>query len=165
MGIRQFAHIVFQIDHHRQTRRLFADGTPKYRSSPGMPKDRTLFNHHPGRRTLIVESPMSVLSKWHAYPRISATFGASTTDRQCQIIGESDSVILWMDNDPSGWSATEQIAERVSNHCPVLVVPSPWAADVADVDDETFLGLLDEAVPYAVWKRPRSDELREWVQP
>lgn len=145
-----------------QTRRLGNDGTPKYKSSPDMPKDSTIYNYDPRRPTaVVVESPMSVLSKHHLCPTMEATFGAKVTDRQVRLLAAHESaIILWFDNDDAGWKATRDVGDALSAYGPVYVVDSPWAADPADMDRETFLGLLANPVPYALWKPPA--ELRPW---
>lgn len=144
-----------------QTRRLRkSDETPKYVSSPGFPKDTTLFNYNVKNGSpVVVESPMSVLSKSHiAY--MNATFGAAVTDRQVKLLSYHPRVYLWFDNDDAGWRATHSFAERAAALTQVFVVPSPYAADPADMDDDTFRSLLEEAVPYHLWEQPK--ELIEW---
>lgn len=147
-----------------QTRRLWNDGTPKYKSTPDFPKDRTIYDYDPKRRmAVVVESPMSVLRHRHHLP-IEATFGASVTDRQTRLIAAHEKVILWMDNDSAGWKATGGwdekrihlvgLGERLQSYCEVAVVDSPWAADAGDMDDETAETLCAEAVPYALWQIP-----------
>jgi hypothetical protein len=143
-----------------QTRQLIQGSGPKYRSTADFPKDQTVFNHEPGVPIVVVESPMSVLSKHHVEPRIVATFGASVTERQAKLLAYHPVVTVWMDNDKAGWEATEKLGERLLPYCDVNVVESSWAADPADVDDDTFVKLLRSAVPYAVWERPH--ELLPW---
>lgn len=149
-----------------QSRRLADDGTPKYLATGDFPKDRTIYNYDPKRRTaVVVESPMSVLRHLHHLP-IEATFGASVTERQARLLAQHERVVLWMDPDPAGWNATEGyvndrgekvvgLGEMLEPYTDVWVVDSPWAADAADMDDETADALVADAVPYPVWHRPR----------
>ena len=143
-----------------QTRRLTDDGTPKYLSSADFPKDLTLFNYQPGKDVVLVESMLSVLTKHHIDPTIEATFGAKITDRQLELLSNHRTITLWMDNDSAGWKATHAVARRIERYCPVFVVPSPYAADVGDLDDETYLELLSKKIPYALWQQP--EELIPW---
>ncbi len=144
-----------------QTRRLASDGTPKYKNSPDFPKDQALYNYDPKRkRAVIVESPMSVLSKFHALPDMEATFGASVTDRQVRLIANHRRVVLFLDNDTAGWEATHKLGEALEAYSSVWVVDNPWAADAADMDDRTVLDLVDNAVPFATWRQPKA--LKEW---
>lgn len=145
-----------------QTRRLSDDGTPKYQSSPDFPKDRTLFHYDPKKRpvAVVVESPMSVLSKYHLGHSMVATFGASVTDRQVRLLADHRRVILFFDNDRAGWAAIVNVGQALEAYTDVWVVENAWAADAADLDDATFLDLVQEAVPFAVWRLP--DELKEW---
>lgn len=143
-----------------QTRRLTDDGTPKYLSSSDFPKDLTIFNHHPKDSVVVVESMMSVLSKYHLDPRIEATFGAKVTDRQISLLAGHRSTILWFDNDDAGWAATKRVGDALLAYHPVWVVPCPYAADVGDLDEATYLDLLDKRIPYALWTPP--EELVPW---
>src|SRR5205814_1612981 len=95
-----------------QTRRLNKrDGTPKYSSSQDLPKDATIYNYYGAAKpAVVVESPMSVLSKVHCHPGIEATFGAKVTDRQLELLSRHSETTLWFDNDDAGWEATEKVA-------------------------------------------------------
>jgi DNA primase len=137
-----------------QSRRLSNDGSPKYLSTPGMPKDRTVFNYQ--RRApeaLVVESPMSVLVR-DDHPCVEATFGASVTDRQVRLLARHDRVVLAMDNDPAGWEATKVVGEALSAYTSVWVVSNPWDADMADLSSEQFARVYDARVPYSIWTPP-----------
>ncbi len=139
-----------------QTRRLNGDdGTPKYSSSPDLPKDVTIFNYDPTRAALVVESPMSVLSKFHCCPIIEATFGAKVTDKQIKLLAEHPDVTLWFDNDDAGYKATHHVADALQKYgVRTYVVPSTWDADPADLTDAEFGRLMGERVPYAIWREP-----------
>lgn len=145
-----------------QTRRLVSsDGTPKYLSSPDFPKDRTLYNYDQRATTcVVVESPLSVLSKAHL-GSVEATFGASVTDKQVRLLSIHRRVTLFMDNDEAGWNATRRLGEALEAYSSVWVAPNPYAADPADLDDETYASLVEDAVPYALWSPPT--RLEEWA--
>lgn len=167
-----------------QTRRLVADGSPKYKSSPDFPANDTLYALRPGvERVVVVESPMTVAAKAHMFADgpvgLTATFGASVTEPQKRHIAAHERVTLWMDNDPAGWAAVEHIAAgrrwdpqkeqwvdsgaAMIDMTNVWVVDSPWEEDPADLPDGEVRRLLTEhAVPYAVWTKPDPDELREY---
>lgn len=149
-----------------QKRRLSGEG-PKYISTPGMPKDTTLFNYDSKRlAAVLVESPMSVLR--HA-PEIhmEATFGASVTDSQVKLATvHYGRLILWMDNDPAGWSATQSIIERASPYCPVWVVDSPFEGDPGDLTPKEARFVLEEfTIPAIQWTRPKVLYCRQCLLP
>lgn len=145
-----------------QTRRLrSSDQTPKWLSSPDFPKDRTIFNYAERARTAVmVEAPLSVLSKAHLEPRPEGTFGAKVTDHQVRLISMHPRVILFFDNDEAGWNATRRVGEALEAYSVVEVAANPYAADPADMDDDTYLRCIEEAVPYALWSPPTT--LLEW---
>lgn len=160
-----------------QSRRWYADGTPKYLSTAEFPRDRTIYAHDPGRDWAVwVESPTSVLRHHHHQP-FEATFGSEVTDAQVRAMVAVPRWVLWPDPDDAGWGALEGherpvpgfrrtehvpgLAERLEPYCDVRVVESPWAADPADMDDEAVADLVAGAVPYAVWERPQ--ELLCWT--
>lgn len=145
-----------------QKRRLSGDG-PKYVSTDDLPRDQTLYDYDPKRRTaVIVESPMSVLKHRHVLP-MEATFGAAVTDRQIKLMtAHYERLVLWMDNDQGGWRALEGtksapgMIERASQYCPVWVVDSPFAGDPADLPSHAAESVVDLCtVPAVLWKRPR----------
>lgn len=144
-----------------QTRRLVDDGTPKYLASPDLPKSQTVFNYNPDVPAVVVEAPLSAVSKDHM-AHVEATFGATVTDDQLRLLSMHRKVILFMDNDKAGWKATDRIGEGLSAYSQVLVVENPWNADALDLDDQTFGQLVEDAVPYALWTRPKAKEMMEW---
>lgn len=138
-----------------QTRRLTDDGTAKYLSSPGFPKDRTIYHYDPrAERTVVVEAMLSVASKTHL-AHCEATFGASLADEQVVLLAKHSQVVLFMDNDLAGWESTERLGDELSRTGVVMAVENPWSADPADLSDEDFVALVSNAVPYSIWGRPR----------
>jgi len=136
-----------------QSRRLGADGTPKYLSSPDFPRARTIFNFQAGVDALVVESPMSVLVR-SDHPHPQATFGAAVSDAQLRLLESARSVTLAMDNDPAGWGATEKIGRALIDFVPVWVVANPFDADMADLSADQFARCMGSRVPFALWRRP-----------
>lgn len=146
-----------------QTRRLIDDGGPKYKNTPDFPKDRTLYNLTQGGfkgRIIVVEGVLSVISKAHLASNMVSTFGASVTDRQKLLLADHPKIDLWFDNDNAGWKATQEVGEFLSKYSDVFVIESDLAADPADLDDETFLEMVDCRVPFALWDPPT--QLREY---
>ena len=138
-----------------QTRRLSDDGTPKYLNSPDFPKDQTLYNFDPkAKQVVVVESPMSVLRHWHEIPNMVSTFGASVTNEQIRLLQGIPEVVLWMDNDKAGWTATKRMESLLSPYTNVLIVDNPYHADPADLDTIWVQGLIETALPYPVWQQP-----------
>lgn len=142
-------------------------GAPKYLSTPGFPRDETVYNHFPEcREAVVVESPMSTL-RHHHHDHIEATFGNVVTDQQLLHLARGrKKLIWWMDNDEAGWRAVEgyqrQIKlfrtpgapQRASAFCENWVVQNPFAADPADLSDEVYDIVLETAVPWQIWRRP-----------
>lgn len=155
-----------------QSRKLADDGTPKYVSSPDFPKDQTLYNYDRTKRmAVVVESPASVLRHAH-HMHVEATFGANVTDSQIRLLQRHSTVVLWMDNDTAGWECIEGVrdakgrvlraglAEALAPFVNLLIVDSPWADDPADLPDSEVQRLVEQAVPYGIWERPK--EVTTW---
>lgn len=149
-----------------QSRRLMDDGSPKYVSTPDFPRDSTLYRAPSGKRIIVVESPMSWLRHAHHQP-LGSTFGFVVTAQQIDLLKYYPEVVFWMDPDPAGWSVIEGriddqgkyypgAAEILTAYSDVRVVPSDWAADPADLDDDTVSDLVDASVPWAIWEKPAS---------
>jgi hypothetical protein len=149
-----------------QSRRLTDDGTPKYMSTPSFPKDITLYNYdQTAPMTVVVEAPISVVAQRHV-AHFEATFGAAVTTHQLDLLSRhSGDILLWMDNDPAGWNAMEQMCEYLSRRTSRLyIVDCPFAADPGDLDSDTVaLGLSEWRVPWMLWQRPKV--LSEWRRP
>ena len=145
-----------------QTRRISNDGTPKYKSTTGFPKDSTIYNWKDGAVPLVLESPMSVVSKSHIGDVVNfvATFGASVTHHQMRALADAPRVVMWFDNDPAGWEATRTVGDFLVNYSDVYAVDNPYAADPADMDDDTVRTLIEGAIPYPVWQQPET--LKGW---
>lgn len=143
-----------------QTRRLAKDGSPKYKASPDLPRENTIFAYDATRpHAVAVESPMSVVAKCHVLP-LEATFGNAVTPRQVRLLSQHQRVTLFYDNDEAGWKATEQVGEGLQPYCDVRVAENPWNEDVAGLPDEVVVDLVRDAIPWALWKRPT--EVKVW---
>lgn len=152
-----------------QARRLSNDGTPKYVSSPDFPKDRTIFNYNPRqhRRAIVVEAPLSVVKHEHQAHMV-ATFSATVTRKQMDLLARYDELIFWMDNDNAGWDSIDGkfdekgevsrigMGPYLTRTSVVYVVDNPYAADPCDLPDGEFLRLSQELIPYSSWERPTS---------
>jgi len=132
------------------SRRLGNDGTAKYLNTEGFPKDETIYNYDPKLPTMVVEGQMSVLVHPDD-PHMEATFSASVTDRQVRLLAEHPEVILFFDNDTSGWKATEKVGTALMAYTKVTVVQNPYDADPADMGDD-YRDLA--RVPFPVWEKP-----------
>lgn len=146
-----------------QARRLWNWQGQKYKSTPDFPKDQTLYNFDPRTRyqtMVVVEAPMSVLSKRHLGIPMAGTFGAEITEAQIRLLSKVDRVIWFLDNDEGGWKPMTgtkdrpSVVERLMPYTQVLTVQNPWDADPADLADSDFLDLVENAVPSVLWKCP-----------
>lgn len=148
-----------------QTRRLSDDGTEKYKNSPDFPKDQSIY-HYSQRRTkvIVVESPMSVLSKHHVTDNMEATFGAEVTDKQTRLLSIHAQVVLFFDNDNAGWNATQRVGTALLPFSTVWVAKNPFNADPADLDDVTYREAVEEPIPFVLWQRPSPEDLVELVR-
>lgn len=136
-----------------QTRRLMNDGSPKYKNTPDFPKRETLFNL--SKNPIVVESVMSVVSKYHLAPNLCSTFGASVTKKQINLLTDNSQVTLWFDNDKPGWEATKKVGAALIGYTEVYVINSEWAADPADLTDEEFIREVEEnKIPFSLWHPP-----------
>lgn len=130
---------------------------PKYKSSPGFPKSSTLYRldvaqSGPSERLVVVESPFSVI-KAHSlglgddYP-VVATFGAKITAAQIALMEDFREVVIWMDDDSAGFSATFKLMRELGRHTSVRVVNTDVGMDLGDYDDvEAAREKIDTAIP------------------
>lgn len=165
-----------------QSRRLpGADPTaPKYLSTPGFPRDETIYHDNPdAEEILVVESPMSVLRHLHHGGLWwVGTFGFVVTDQQIHhLVKGRRKVVFWPDPDEAGWRAMEGITndrgrffpgapQRTSAHCETYIVDSPFDADPADLPDPIVDAVLaTRVVPWPIWTRPTQLYCHRCLQP
>jgi len=145
-----------------QARRIAPWDEPKYKNSPDFPRDRLIYNSHDLPTAVVVESPLSVLRHHHHCPNLLATFGAEVAASQMQWLQRYQRTVLWYDNDPAGWEATERVGRALEPYNSVWVVQSPYDADPADLDDTTVEQLIEDAVPLSIWQQPQELQQLEW---
>ena len=148
-----------------QARTIPGSGDPdaevKYKNSPGFPRSSILYGDVERNRNVkvVVEAPMSVLKQCHNADLVS-TFGSKVTDTQLRLLSRYDELIIFMDPDKAGYSATRHILNKLGSSVIMSVVDNPYKNDPADMDDYTFLYLLATAVPCSVWTPKRYSELK-----
>jgi hypothetical protein len=133
----------------------------KYKNSVGFPRDFVLFadpestRNGPPRhkRAVLVESPLSVLRQCGNVP-VVATFGSNVTPDQLRCLEGIDDLVIFNENDKAGWKMIRHVSRALSRKVRVSVVQNPYNKkyDPADFDDDTFMNLVDGAVPAAVWQ-------------
>lgn len=142
-----------------QARRLAPDDPDpvKYRNSPDFPKDRSLYNYdYLAENATVVEAPLTV-ARHLVDIHMEATFGTSVTDNQVHLLSKHHPrLTLWMDNDQSGWTATGKLGYALRRHTSVWVVDSPYAQDAGEIDTWRAKELIEEAIPWSLWKPPKS---------
>jgi 5S rRNA maturation endonuclease (ribonuclease M5) len=94
----------------------------------GVKKSQTLFGAHKvslsfNASLVVVESPLDVLRLWSTGVRNSvATFGTSVSKAQFELmLGLSDHVVLFFDNDAAGRKATIKAINALKDHTQVSV--------------------------------------------
>jgi Toprim-like/DNA primase catalytic core, N-terminal domain len=143
-----------------QGRAVASDEDDKYKSSPELPKSSILYNYNKRDEYIVVESPKTVLCRYHHMPTMTATFGAKVGEAQQRLLHSARKVVLWYDNDKAGWSATRRLGNALTRYTTVYAVRSPWAGGPEDLPDAIAEQLVADAVPYAVWQIP--DTIRRW---
>lgn len=153
-----------------QTRRISSKDPNRWLSSPEFPKLTTVYNHDSTRRHAVgVEACLSVAKHIHHIDNMEGTFGATITDPQLKVLANHERFTWWPDNDLAGWKTVEGrvegkgrwakkvpgFTEKLSAYTDVRVVQNPWAADPADMDDDAMVEeLIEQAVPWPLWRRP-----------
>ncbi len=148
-----------------QSRRLLADGSPKYRSTEDFPRDSSIYGLPEDKsRVIVVESPMSRLRHMHHAP-VAATWGSAVTDKQIQLLKWYREVVFFVDNDTAGWKVVEGwiddngeyqpgAAQKLAPYTQVTAVEYDWHADPAEMDDDLFDELVAARVPLSIWEKP-----------
>jgi DNA primase len=112
--------------------------SPKYKNSADFPRDSTLYNldqviASSSETVIVVESVMSVLrAETLGFVNVVATFGGKVTEEQIDCLKNFKKVILFMDNDASGWSGTVKLYNGLKDSCTVMIVEAPEGKDMGD---------------------------------
>lgn len=130
---------------------------PKYRSSPGLPKDHTLygFDAYDGDSVYVVESPLTALKMMgQGYNNVVATLGARVTDDQIDLLRRYDEIHLLFDADDAGSIATEAVAMGAKDSCKVWISDMPEKeTDPADYPKDALNDIIESRVPGVTWLR------------
>lgn len=109
---------------------------PKYRNNGSFPKSSTLYNIDAARAAgsvVVVESPMSVAwAVGRGMDNCVATFGATVTDGQIDLLRELGEVTVWFDDDPAGWKAERKVTKALIRTNRVKVIIPEKGRDLAD---------------------------------
>ena len=117
----------------------------------GVRKGRTLFGINrlePGRKTVLVESPLDVLRLYDLDYQAVASFGADVTETQMRLLLRLvPCLVIALDNDPAGIVATQHILETYGTRFiePVRLFNYPDGTTEKDPGEMT-----DEAIEYGV---------------
>jgi DNA primase len=118
--------------------RRFDDGFPKYRYPAGFPRKFSLFNSwsiasmEPPYDVAIVEGSLDAAKCWQADVPAVAQYGSSITPEQVVLLHRIgvQSVTLFYDNDPAGFSATIKALQMLKEfHVRIVNYPSNWPSD------------------------------------
>lgn len=137
------------------------DFATKYKNSPDYPRDLILWGEiSRQKRVVVVESPMSVLRHIHHTPIVS-TLGSNVTPEQMNALARRyEEIVCFNENDKAGWKMTRNLINSLSRSVRVSSVVNPFHKDVdpADLPEEIFQFLVEEAVPGSIWKPLRYEQ-------
>ncbi|AEQ21066.1 DnaG-like DNA primase [Rhodococcus phage E3] len=119
---------------------------PKYKNSPGLPKNETVYNlerlrERGVKRICVVESPMSVAKALTLSDRedptdilgaFVSTFGAKVGKEQIRLLADFNEVLVWMDDDVPGRKASRILLEGLYRQTNVLHIEPDTGMDPAD---------------------------------
>ncbi len=132
---------------------LAPDGTPldggripKYKNSPGFPKESTLYNldRVKGEQSVVVvESPMSVAKGISCgVTNVVATFGAKVNQPQIDLLKSFHQVSVWFDADDAGERGSYKLMDGLYRHTMVTHVMPEEGKDMADYDRQGMMERL-----------------------
>ena len=136
------------------------DGGKRFKNSPNLPRNKTLFNIHRAKREggtiIVVESSFDAISLLQAgFPNAVSTLGGSISDTNIHLLNKySSTIILMTDADKPGRSLGETIANKLKNKNILwasydhgIVYPHD-AKDVGDLTDEEIRTCIKNAIPH-----------------
>lgn len=146
------------------------DYLPKYKNTPGFPKNKALYNYdlalERGREeVLVVESPMSCLKAESftdgedIFSGVISTLGAKVSKTQAEHLRKFKKVYIYFDSDKAGQKGARLLTEWLYRHTNCFVVEAEEGKDLADYDTkEEALSVIEKgSVPaflkLAEWSR------------
>ena len=126
---------------------------PKYRNSPGFPKAETLYGWDllDEKVALVVESPMSVAKAYSlGVKNTVATFGASVTEGQLELLRSLDKVMVWFDADAAGQAGELHLLEELDRHAEVWRIKPTEGKDLGDIET------IEEFITYTATHQMRA---------
>jgi len=114
----------------------------KWKFPPGLPKRELLYGfHHIGtqlsQRLVVVESPWDVMRLMQiGFPAV-ALLGIQVSSTQLQLLYHSSRIVLMLDGDDAGRSASRKIANALTQHAGIRVhrIELPHGLDPDDLSD------------------------------
>lgn len=112
---------------------------------------------------IICEGFKASMWVWQAgMHNVVALVGASLSKLQAELLARTASdVILFLDNNPAGWTGTHKAAERLLTHNITKVVQYPDLRQQADALTEAeVVHAVSSSVPYTRWRLKNRKEVR-----
>jgi len=127
-------------------------GLPKYKLPPGFRKGSELFNIHRAAATssqtvIVVEGYFDCLRVHQAgFPFVVALMGTSLSAGQKSVLtGRFDRIILMLDGDVAGRTASQTISTKLSEKCTALLANVPEGAQPDQLSPAALRDLILEA--------------------
>jgi DNA primase len=118
----------------------------KWKLPPGLPKSSLLYGFHrlPARPThiCVAECPWSVMRLYQLDIPAVALLGSALSEPQRQLLEPSPRIVLVLDGDATGRSATRRIHDTLCHTNDVRVVTLPDGLDPDDLDDNQLASYL-----------------------
>lgn len=133
--------------------------TPKYKNSKAFPKYETLYNwdtvkERKKTEVLVVESVLSVLKAETfreqgdlSWDGVLSTFGSKVTDHTVKHLSTFEKVIVWFDNDKSGWYGALKLIKQLSVFTNLWIVLPEDNRDLADLTHQEAIQIRETALP------------------
>jgi DNA primase len=132
------------------------DGAPpRYKLPPGFRKSLVLFNLHRAtadrRQVVVVEGFFDCMKVHQAgFPCVVALMGATLSETQQRLLLEHfQNVVIMLDGDQPGRTASDAIATRLTGRCTFSVVELAAVEQPDQLSDDRIRSLLQPVVPTA----------------
>lgn len=163
----QTRHILQDSDGNFVCDKCLTPRPPKYTNTTGFPKKNTLYGYSKalryarltGNKVIVVESPMSVLRlKTYGYNEVVATFGSWSKEQMFSLSGCQQGIILFPDNDPSGYKNVSHVLSFIANLVPVELapiydIPKGDPGDLCEEDVAFYLSMCYNPFTFVTEKR------------
>ncbi len=130
---------------------------PKYLNSKGLPKKTVVYNLSYAKEfegVIVVEGCLDAMKVWQSgYPNVVATFGATVTEQQCDLLKRYfNTITVFADNDHAGYAMVDTLVKYCGeSDLHIVFYDDPEIHDPGQMSPDILKSHVDSSKGYLEW--------------